>query len=101
MKYLIKFMLGGRYKIVTEEREGFVDTSLIIGNIVRGDDMTRLELTLYNVTHHDSYLRYKCSGSNSLGAEEKFVTIDVVGKETSGSSKRCITPHTSYINFIS
>ena len=33
--------VGGRYKIYMEEREGFVDSSLIIGNIASQDHMTR------------------------------------------------------------
>ena len=32
---------GGRYKIYSEERQGFVDTSLIIQHVSRKDHMTR------------------------------------------------------------
>jgi len=52
---------GGRYGIITEERKGFVDTSLIIKNIELKDDLTR----------------YKCSGQNSIGAADKTVTLHV------------------------
>ena len=41
------FVVGGRYKIYMEEREGFVDSSLIIGNIVSQDHMSRYNTEIY------------------------------------------------------
>ena len=41
LTFLAIFVVGGRYKIYMEEREGFVDSSLIIGNIVIQDHRTR------------------------------------------------------------
>ena len=57
-----------------------MDTSLIIKNIGLKDDQTRWNILIFIFDLH-FFIRFKCSGQNSIGAAEKSVILHVKGKK--------------------